>query len=70
MTVLALMLLLLQIYSIGTASTREIGNYNFLSINVWVSEVGNTADTPNPPWVLPPFKGNLGVPSGQRKFDH
>ena len=20
---------------------------------VWVPEVGNTADTPNPPWVLP-----------------
>ena len=33
-------------------STREIGNYNFL-MYVWVPEVGNTADTPNPPWVLP-----------------
>ena len=35
---------------------------------VWVPEVGNTADTPNPPWVFS-FKGNLGVPTGQRKFD-
>ena len=31
---------------------------------VWEPEVGNTADTPNPPWVLP-LKGNLGVPTGQ-----
>ena len=23
---------------------------------VWVPEVGNTADTPNPPWVLPLLK--------------
>ena len=38
-------------------------------IYVWVPEVGNTADTPNPPWVIYPFKGNLGVPTGQRKFD-
>ena len=33
-------------------STREIGNYYFL-LYVWGPEVGNTADTPNPPWVLP-----------------
>ena len=32
-------------------STQEIGNYTFL-IYVWVPEVGNTADTPNPHWVL------------------
>ena len=33
-------------------STREIGNDNFV-INVWVPEVGNTTDTPNPPGWLP-----------------
>ena len=48
-------------------STREIGNDNFLKKYVWVLEVVNTADTPNPPWLLP-LKGNL-VPPGQRKFD-
>ena len=36
---------------------------------VWVQEVGNTADTPNPPLGYYPFKGNLGVPTDQRKFD-
>ena len=30
----------------------ELTNYNFL-IYVWVPEVGITADTPNPPWVIP-----------------
>ena len=34
---------------------------------VKVPEVGNTADTPNPPGLLP-FKGNLRVPTDQRKF--
>ena len=28
---------------------KIMGIYNFL-IYVWVPEVGNTADTPNPPW--------------------
>ena len=37
-------------------------------IYVWVPEVGNTADTPNP-LRYSPFKGNLGVPTGQWKFD-
>ena len=32
---------------------------------VWVPEVGNTADIG-----YYPFKGNLGVPTGQWKFDH
>ena len=37
---------------------------------VWVPEEGNTADTPNPsPFGYYPFKGNLGVLTGQRKFD-
>ena len=43
--------------SIMNESVRQcrypiIGNYNFL-MYVWVPEVGNTADTPNPPLVLP-----------------
>ena len=37
---------------------------------VWGPEVGNTADSPNPPLVLPlRVKGNLRVPTGQLKFD-
>lgn len=32
-----------------------------------VPEVGSTANTPNPPGLLP--KGTLGVPTGQRKCD-
>ena len=51
------------LYSMGTRRTR------IFLINVWVPEVGNTADTPNPPWILPLFKGNLGVPKGQINFD-
>ena len=35
----------------------------------WVPKVGNTADTPNPPVGYYPLKGNLGVPTDQRKFD-
>ena len=35
---------------------------------VKVPVVGNTVNTPNPPGLLP-FKGNLGVPTDQRKFD-
>ena len=31
---------------------QQISKLSFL-IYVWVPEVGNTADTPNPPWVLP-----------------
>ena len=34
---------------------------------VKVPEVGNTADTLNPLGIYS-FKGNLGVPTGQRKF--
>lgn len=33
-------------------STRNI-NYNFFKINIWVLEEGNTADTINPPGLLP-----------------
>lgn len=39
-------------------------------MNVWMPVVSNTADTPNPPRLLPlsdPYKGNLGVPTGEGK---
>ena len=47
-------------------STRDIEILFKLIFKVPV--VGITADTPNPPGLLPFFKGNLGVPTGQRKF--
>ena len=58
-------------FGLVTLRHSETGTTNFeiIIFNICLgAEVGNTADTPNPPRVYP-FKGNLGVPTGQRKFD-